>query len=611
MFSVFILLLCSPKYVTYGRRVCFRSLLVNLADRAAQVFDSLHRLSAVVLPCLGSVHNQLLLPIPLYHKVGHGSVDLYVLNPLADNKEAKEVMTNWTKNLGSHKARVPALDHMSLCSLLVWKSVSASENPVRILFSGNAPQAKIFEGLDRLKTVGIFQNMSGIVEKSANGAKFAAAGGKIAPVGKVRPHTAAKLEKKDTAKVANEQKPISEKAKTEKKVASHQREPKKIAGDIKDEKRMQVEKKNEKIPSTATKKNPPAKEGQSTVKIIKKQEGDNGMKAETEAPSVSDMEVSKIEASNEKGMGNVDADVFPVVSEPTELIVSSAAVKDINLSQSQALPTADLGTEETEVEKGMLEKEEQEDIGIDKGSPNVLDSKSVKAPSESPLNVGFNPQREWGIPEGLPAPVNGKEPTAARKVGHSTPASATSADSNDIKKVGGALGTMDTSSVAAKRPATAPDRQNNTVRNGMKHTVKAATGQSVAGGSSARGGDPKKPPAKPLVPFYVDVAYIPAHGSPSHFDIDFFCRIRARHYILSSVSPTLKALVLLVEGKQTWDDQSTEVTVIPTHGSDALIAWIGENQDQLHKLNIKVAPPASKCTVQLLDTACASYRLEF
>lgn len=591
----------------------FRSLLVNLADRAARVFDSLHRLSTVVLPCLGSVHNQALLPIPLYHKVGHGSVDLYVLNPLADNKEAKELMSNWTKNLASHKARVPALDHVSLCSLLVWKSVSASENPVRILFSGNTPQAKIFEGLDRLKTVGIFQNMSGIVEKSANGAKLAAGGGKTAPVGKVRPHAAAKLEKKDTVKAANEQKAVSEKTKTEKKVADHQREPKKIAGDIKDEKRTQTDKKNEKIPSTATKKNVPGKGSQSATKIIKKQEGDkgdNGMKKERETPA-SDVEVNKIEASDEKGMKNVvDADVFPVEAEPTEeQIVSSDAVKEDNLSHSQALSAADLGTEELKVEKGMLEEEEREVIGTDKGSPTSLDSKSVKSPPES--HVGFNPEREWGIPEGLPAPINGKEPTAAKKVGHNVPAYATAADSNDIKKVGDASGTTETSSVAAKRPATAPDRHNNTVRNGTKNAVKTtATGQIVTGGSSARG-DPKKPPTKPLVPFYVDVAYIPAHGNPSHFDVNFFCRVRARHYVLSSISPTLKALVLLVEGKQTWDEPSTEVTVIPTHSSDSLITWISENQDQLHKLNIKVAPPAAKCTVQLLDTACASYRLEF
>ena len=43
-------------------------------------------------------------PINLYHKVGHGKLDMYVINPSKDAKEIREFMERWngenSKSLG-------------------------------------------------------------------------------------------------------------------------------------------------------------------------------------------------------------------------------------------------------------------------------------------------------------------------------------------------------------------------------------------------------------------------------------------------------------------------------------------------------------------------------
>ena len=59
-------------------------------------------------------------------------------------------------------------------------------------------------------------------------------------------------------------------------------------------------------------------------------------------------------------------------------------------------------------------------------------------------------------------------------------------------------------------------------------------------------------------PFYVDLAYIPHHSDPKYSDVEFFKRIRARHYVLSTLEPSTQVLEALLEGKQSWtgDDEN-------------------------------------------------------
>jgi microtubule-associated protein 1 len=120
-------------------------------------------------------------------------------------------------------------------------------------------------------------------------------------------------------------------------------------------------------------------------------------------------------------------------------------------------------------------------------------------------------------------------------------------------------------------------------------------------------------PAKPLHPVYVDLTYIPSHADAGMVDVDFFKRVRARHYVLSASQVDPAVLDMLVEGKASWGDATSEVTVIPTYDSDTLIQWMALRKDDLDRLNIDVAPSANRCTIQLQDhtTSCSAFRLEF
>ncbi|XP_057692983.1 microtubule-associated protein 1A isoform X2 [Corythoichthys intestinalis] len=99
-------------------------------------------------------------PITLFHKLGVGKLDMYVLNPVKESKEMQFLMQKWA---GNSKAKtgilmsngkegeisVPYLT--SVTALIVWIPHKPTEKIVRVLFPGNAPQNKIFEGLEKLK----------------------------------------------------------------------------------------------------------------------------------------------------------------------------------------------------------------------------------------------------------------------------------------------------------------------------------------------------------------------------------------------------------------------------------------------------------------------------
>ncbi|XP_061100208.1 microtubule-associated protein 1B [Conger conger] len=99
-------------------------------------------------------------PITLFHKMGVGRLDMYVLNPLKESKEMQFLMQKWA---GNSKAKtgimmsngkegeisVPYLT--SVTALVVWLPACPTEKIVRVLFPGNAPQNKILEGLEKLK----------------------------------------------------------------------------------------------------------------------------------------------------------------------------------------------------------------------------------------------------------------------------------------------------------------------------------------------------------------------------------------------------------------------------------------------------------------------------
>ncbi|XP_034050013.1 microtubule-associated protein 1A isoform X2 [Thalassophryne amazonica] len=99
-------------------------------------------------------------PVTLFHKLGVGKLDMYVLNPVKESKEMQFLMQKWAGNskaktgivMASGKEGEISVPYLtSVTALIVWIPHRPTEKIVRVLFPGNAPQNKIFEGLEKLK----------------------------------------------------------------------------------------------------------------------------------------------------------------------------------------------------------------------------------------------------------------------------------------------------------------------------------------------------------------------------------------------------------------------------------------------------------------------------
>ena len=297
--------------------------------------------------------------------------------------------------------------------------------------------------------------------------------------------------------------------------------------------------------------------------------------------------------------------------------------------------------------------------------------------SRDSLERDFDPLKSWGQPMGLPAPpppnpvAADKKPTAKRSTGPASKkpaeakkaaASATSRsslgtrtivkkdpkkdetekkDATENKRASSTTKTTTTTSrltgparkPAAAKPATdklngsmskeAPKKTATKTRPATapastKAKVGAATAAAASRGrpatASSRAETPTKAaPLTPVVPFYVELAYVPCHGDPQYSDLDFFRRVRAKFYVVSALNPSSSVFNALLEAKQTWDKPDLEVTIIPTYDTETLRQWMGLHREQLSNLKIQVAASANRCTIQLQDheTSCSAYRLQF
>lgn len=115
-------------------------------------------------------------------------------------------------------------------------------------------------------------------------------------------------------------------------------------------------------------------------------------------------------------------------------------------------------------------------------------------------------------------------------------------------------------------------------------------------------------------PIYVEVSYIPAHGDAHYVDSDFFRRVRARHYVLSAEEPTEHCLNALMEAKETWEDKTMQVSLIPTYESEQMRTWFTLNEEALAKLKIDIMPAAQHTELSMdnnPDLSLKVYKLEF
>ncbi|CAG01057.1 unnamed protein product, partial [Tetraodon nigroviridis] len=128
-------------------------------EEASLTLQHLNRLGIKAEP-LARAPSNAIEPITLFHKLGVGRLDMYVLNPVRDSKEMQFLMQKWAGNskaktgivLPSGKEGEISVPYLtSVTALVVWLPANPAEKIIRVLFPGNAPQNKILEGLERLK----------------------------------------------------------------------------------------------------------------------------------------------------------------------------------------------------------------------------------------------------------------------------------------------------------------------------------------------------------------------------------------------------------------------------------------------------------------------------
>ncbi|XP_030222302.1 microtubule-associated protein 1B isoform X1 [Gadus morhua] len=128
-------------------------------EEASLTLQYLNKLGVKAEPLCRVVSNTIE-PITLFHKMGVGKLDMYVLNPVKDSKEMQFLMQKWAGNskaktgilLSNGKEGEISVPYLtSVTALVVWLPANPSEKIVRVLFPGNAPQNKILEGLEKLK----------------------------------------------------------------------------------------------------------------------------------------------------------------------------------------------------------------------------------------------------------------------------------------------------------------------------------------------------------------------------------------------------------------------------------------------------------------------------
>ncbi|XP_070776839.1 microtubule-associated protein 1S-like [Enoplosus armatus] len=98
-------------------------------------------------------------PQTLFQKMGVGQLDLYILNPGKNSQEYQTFMQNWPDAVSSasKSQTLPLTALASVSALLVWHPACPQEKVVRVLFPGLTPQAKLLQGLEKLKGLAFLQ----------------------------------------------------------------------------------------------------------------------------------------------------------------------------------------------------------------------------------------------------------------------------------------------------------------------------------------------------------------------------------------------------------------------------------------------------------------------
>lgn len=98
-------------------------------------------------------------PITLFQKMGVGQLDLYILTPGKKSQEYQTFMESWPDSVSPllKDQTLPLTALTSVSVLLVWHPACPQEKVVRMLFPGVTPQAKLLQGLEKLKGLTFLQ----------------------------------------------------------------------------------------------------------------------------------------------------------------------------------------------------------------------------------------------------------------------------------------------------------------------------------------------------------------------------------------------------------------------------------------------------------------------
>ena len=177
----------SPDAATTRTEETRPTLLIHLPEEISKVTDMLHDIGILPHICASPAGGKTVQKISLYQKINQGSVDLYVAHPVEDSRELKEFRRQCLShdpNFSSPGA-VPLTSMVSIVAALVWKPCASTEKLVRIFLPGSAPLGKLYEALDRLQGLPLFDSSSGSAEEQApRAAQHATKPGGTKPAGK-------------------------------------------------------------------------------------------------------------------------------------------------------------------------------------------------------------------------------------------------------------------------------------------------------------------------------------------------------------------------------------------------------------------------------------------
>ena len=583
------------------------SLLLSLNEISISIVECLVKSHILCAPCIAKIPPQ---AINLYHKIGFGTLDMYVLNPLADNKDLKDFLVGWGKTT---KPRLSKLsDLVSISTVVAFKPETRGDRPVRILFPGSSPVLKLYEGLDRLKTNPLFQTADGTAAHKSAGEKGTARPG----TGTMKPGTArpasssardAHSSKASTgSRVATESRTSTAESKktssesTTAKTRDRQTardaksDPKSDSANRKDAKAhptTSTPKKDTQKPSTPTRdvsdakgsSAPPAnkakampspigKKTQSTARNSEKLDDAEAGIPPADKPAVKLDDVAVLDSSADviPQLVPCTTEEAPIVSQVESQILTEPGDNHVTVSASDSAPVSESGPAKTKVD-------DDEKVVAAAGPSASGESAGDKVPQSG---AEIDPIQSWDAPQSLPAPSDDK-----------------TAGSITLSNPGGERRGATGRSVPKDRASATAGKQTGR----STHPPASARGASSASGSTRK-------TARATTPFYVDLAYVPTYAVDG-CDAEFFRRVRARYYIIPGSSADPHQLSMLADAKSAWEG---EVTVIPTGNTDALIAWVMAHRDELTSLKIEVTPSVARSTLQLdRGSTCSAYRLEF